>query len=529
VTAQGAQASLLEMPLIGRPDVRPAILALAESLPDFGEMARRNRRLAKYEQAMRDATSYATWREAAIAYDGEAGLEEWKLNDVSPLYDYRLIQRRLAQILGAREGGYLRRLMFLLQEGLHGNLGNISNPLLYQCTRFGTKRLIERYLDEVCESLEFLCDIDSPEISAAEKREFFEATAQTFGQSCLMLSGGAALGIYHLGVVKSLWENGLLPQVISGSSAGSVVAAVLGTHNDAELRGIMEQREGLVDLIKWNRPPRPWLFDVEHFNRRLRERVPEMSFQEGFRHTGRSINITVSSQDRHEEDRLLNHRTSPNVVINSAARASCAAPFLMPPAELLAKTLNGEVIPFLKGRLFLDGSIGDDLPIRRLTRLYGVNHSIVSMVNPLVLPFASRRAQAGSDLGSLSRRYFTRLLKDTANFSLEVLQKGIPSDNLNFAIDKLQAVMMQEYRGDITLVPPRRLIHVLNLVRNHSPEEEREFLVIGQRLTWPYLEMIKNTTAISRTFRHCIARLQAPAVRGRRTPRRNRRNGARHG
>jgi predicted acylesterase/phospholipase RssA len=201
----------------------------------------------------------------------------------------------------------------------------------------------------------------------------------------------------------------------------------------------------------------------------------------------------------------------------------------MPPAELLAKTLNGEVIPFLKGRLFLDGSIGDDLPIRRLTRLYGVNHSIVSMVNPLVLPFASRRAQHGSDLGSLSRRYFTRLLKDTAYFSLEVLQKGIPSDNLNFAIDKLQAVMMQEYRGDITLVPPRRLIHILNLVRNHSPDEEREFLVIGQRLTWPYLEMIKNTTAISRTFRDCIALLQAPAVRARRKPGRARRNGARHG
>ena len=118
------------MPLTGRLVIRPAMRALAEALPDFAQLARRNRRLARLEQALEDARSYAAWREAAMSYDKEAGLEEWKFTDVSPFYDYKLIQRRLAQILGAREGGYLRRLMFILQEGLHGNLGNISNPML---------------------------------------------------------------------------------------------------------------------------------------------------------------------------------------------------------------------------------------------------------------------------------------------------------------------------------------------------------------------------------------------------------------
>jgi TAG lipase / steryl ester hydrolase / phospholipase A2 / LPA acyltransferase len=105
----------------------------------------------------------------------------------------------------------------------------------------------------------------------------------------------------------------------------------------------------------------------------------------------------------------------------------------------------------------------------------------------------------------------------------------VPSANLNFAIDKLQAVMMQEYRGDITLIPPRRLIHLLNLVRNHSPAEEREFVSIGMRLTWPYLEMIKNTTAISRTFRVCIDRLHAQREAQARGGRRNTARGRRRG
>ena len=73
--------------------------------------------------------------------------------------------------------------------------------------------------------------------------------------------------------------------------------------------------------------------------------------------------------------------------------------------------------------------------------------------------------------------------------------------------------MMQDYRGDITLVPPRRLAHLFRMLRNHSPAEEREFVDIGMRITWPWLEMIKNTTAISRTFRSCILRLQAGARR----------------
>ena len=49
-----------------------------------------------------------------------------------------------------------------------------------------------------------------------------------------MFPGGAALGFYHVGVVKALMENGLLPRVISGASAGSVLAAMVGTRTDEE-------------------------------------------------------------------------------------------------------------------------------------------------------------------------------------------------------------------------------------------------------------------------------------------------------
>jgi predicted acylesterase/phospholipase RssA len=38
-------------------------------------------------------------------------------------------------------------------------------------------------------------------------------------------------GLYHMGVVKALLENNLLPRVISGSSAGALFAAILGAYS----------------------------------------------------------------------------------------------------------------------------------------------------------------------------------------------------------------------------------------------------------------------------------------------------------
>jgi len=42
------------------------------------------------------------------------------------------------------------------------------------------------------------------------------------------LSGGAYLGYYHMGIVKALFKEMLLPRVISGASAGSIITAIIG-------------------------------------------------------------------------------------------------------------------------------------------------------------------------------------------------------------------------------------------------------------------------------------------------------------
>ena len=56
-------------------------------------------------------------------------------------------------------------------------------------------------------------------------------------------------GNYHFGHVQALLQQNVLPHIISGTSAGSVVAAFVCTRTDAELMRDLKS-EILVDRLK---------------------------------------------------------------------------------------------------------------------------------------------------------------------------------------------------------------------------------------------------------------------------------------
>ena len=65
---------------------------------------------------------------------------------------------------------------------------------------------------------------------------FLKRARAAYGRTALVLSGGAMLGCYHFGTIKALFEEGCLPNIISGTSAGSVVGAVVCTRSDEEIK-----------------------------------------------------------------------------------------------------------------------------------------------------------------------------------------------------------------------------------------------------------------------------------------------------
>ncbi|RUQ41368.1 MAG: DUF3336 domain-containing protein [Candidatus Competibacteraceae bacterium] len=482
------------------------------------------RALQNCEIAMNQAEDYAEWSAAAQEHDRISGAEAWKQDDESPDYDYRLLRARLLELRELRQHGDVTRRVFSLHEGLHGNLGNMANPALYTQCRFGTKLLLSEYLQEVATALDELCDGEYPEFPAPAKLRFFERTAQSFGRSALMLSGGATLGLFHLGVIKALHGEGLLPRVISGSSAGSIIAAMLGTRTDAELARLFEPHSFAVDAWRSlgfrNLLRGGALMDAGQLERCIEENVDALSFEEAFDRTGRIINIPVSPARPHQHSRLLNYLSAPNVLVRRAALASCAIPGVFPAVMLEAKDFKGIVVPYMPNDKWVDGTLNSDLPMLRVARMHNVNHYIVSQTNPHIVPFL-REAKPRKGLLPFTRQIMGSTVHLYTRHLLDLARQNVDSHALGLLLDKAYSMADQNYSGDITIVPPSWVGTLFDVFANPSAERIVEFIRSGERATWPQLERIRNATCISSTFERCRERLRArylPLIAGGRSP-----------
>ena len=469
-----------------------------------------NLKLRKLNRAIKSAATYEEWHTYCVEHDRISGADEWKEVDHSPYYDYELIRTRLSEIRQARQHKDVNQLCFHLQEGLHGNLGNISNPLLYTKSKLGTKRLIETYLNEVTDALHFVCDNEFKEKDFNAKLDFFETTGHAYGQSALMLSGGATLGLFHIGVFKTLLDKNLIPSVISGSSAGAIMAGIVGTHTDEELYDRFNPESVFLEGYKHT----GWIkqlsgtpvFDGDYLEDCLDFNIKDMTFEEAYHATGRQINITVSPYDQHQEARLLNWKTSPHVLVRKAALASSAVPAIFPPVTLWAKNVHGKKVPYIPTRKWVDGAVKNDLPFYRLARLYGVNHTIVSQTNPHVLPFISRNNDIPKP-SNVAWNFITKNVQLNTRLALELIQKRIKINEISLLLDKAQSIIKQKYIGDINLIPPRNPTNLFLVLKNPTVDDITRFITTGEHATWPRLEIIQNTTQISRTFNECLAKL----------------------
>ena len=482
-------------------------------------MVANSRKLKKLERTMAKSRSYDEWRQAALEHDEVSGKRRWREVDQTNQYDYAQIRLRLDRIRSLRARHDHHGLLFTLNEGIHGNMGGMGRSTLYRQAKFGTKKLIEQYIDEVDDSLRYLAELDNNLINPQEKLDFFYRANICYGRSALMLSGGGVLGFYHLGVVKMLLDQGLLPRVISGSSAGSLVAGVVGTHTDKELEHFYRPSNVLFEAEREASTFSRMFFganpqiDVGDLGRLIARMIPDLTFQEAYEKTGRQISITVAPAEPHQRSRLLNAITSPNVFVRSAVMASCAVPGVFPPVMLMARNVHGEAQPYLPTRKWVDGSIADDLPAKRLSRLYSANHYIVSMVNPIAIPFIRKegsRSALGAALGSLGVGMGRELL----NFYRGVVQRqGDNWPRFNMLMNSVHALIDQEYSGDINIVPSFRWYNPAKILSHLSEKDLIALMEGGEHSTYPSIEAIRICTKISRTMEEILTRFETGDLR----------------
>jgi hypothetical protein len=104
------------------------------------------------------ATTYAEWLNIAQELDTLRNMDQWKNDMKSPLYDFKLIISRLNSFKAARIAGDTPAMKLLIRSGLLRNLGGICDSRLHTNTFTGTKKLIDEYLNEVVQTIDYLME-----------------------------------------------------------------------------------------------------------------------------------------------------------------------------------------------------------------------------------------------------------------------------------------------------------------------------------------------------------------------------------
>ena len=454
----------------------------------------------KLTRAMANASSYDEWKAAALAHDKANGKERWKKLDNSNQYDHVSVRGRLDRLRALRSRHDYRGLLFSLNEGIHGNVGGMGKAVLYGQAMFGTKQLIDDYVEEIVEALELLASPEVDTISFEEKLDFFRRAHHCFGCSAFMMSGSGALMFFHVGVIKALVEQQLLPDILSGSSGGAIVGSLACTHSDTDLARILSADHLAEQICVESRGLMPGVIRQELLLELIQKLIPDLTFEEAYARSGRALNVSISPAEALQTSRLMNAITSPTVRIHTAVQASAAVPGIFPPVTLEARDNLGARQAYLPSRQWVDGSMSDDLPAKRLARLYGVNHHIVSQTNPLVLPFLNDGHTAPGTFGLL-RGAAGRTAREWINTYAKLLHRTVHQRSAAaYVASSALSLINQNYNGDINILPGNRFPNPLKLLALPTEDELRTMIRNGEHAAWPRMEMIRVQTKIGKTL-----------------------------
>ena len=199
---------------------------------------------------------------------------------------------------------------------------------------------------------------------AAEMPSFVQPSQLAAPRVALVLSGGAARGFAHIGVLRVLLREGLRPDLVVGSSAGAIVGAVYASGMplaDIEALAASLGTATLLDISLWRMVKEGLglgLARGEQLEGFLRNALPApmQAFPIPF--------AAVATDVKTGETVVLNHGDAA-----LALRASSAVPGLYEPLNI-------------NGRMLADGQIVSPLPVDTALRLGAQRVVAVDVVYP---------------------------------------------------------------------------------------------------------------------------------------------------
>ncbi|RLN81319.1 hypothetical protein BBO99_00003827 [Phytophthora kernoviae] len=500
----------------------------------------RDKQAEALRRLMKTTKSYREWKQMAQYLDVLEGKNNWKTT-LSPEdtehCDFVQMRRNvetLTRALDAGENMNVDELRYIVASVVMRDELGVDSPSLHLECNSGTKTAITKYNVLVIRALDTLADLSDDKFPHAEKVRFFRRIKQSFGSTALCLSGGGAIAMYHMGVMRALLEADVLPNVISGSSGGSITAAFAACRTNEELlndvfvndistryfslniRWFPPLLEQLAHCVKTGFLVASSEFEhtTEHYYSEpmnAEEKTMYYTFQDAFMKTGRHVCITVSASDitghKGPKKLLLSHINTPHVLLWSAVAVSCSLPGIMKGKQLMARDFQGNIVPYASlNKEWVDGSIQHDLPMETMASGFDVTNFIVSQVNPHVVPFVGDEVDKPNFRKSLFHKLESVIAGDVRHRLKMLAFLGLFPKIYGH---QFSSYFKQNFSGNVTIIPDFRFLESIGIkaILNPTVQDMTQYIEGGQRAVWPKLAYIRHLCSIEKCLDHHLEQM----------------------
>lgn len=490
---------------------------------------------------MKATKSYPEWVQMARHLDLLEGKEDWKnkiTHEDMESCDFAQVERNMAtltRVMSAQPVS-IEELKYVVASHVMRNEAGIDAANLHLDCHSGTKKIITEYNELVIEALDMLASASPDVFPVDEKLRFFRHLKLSFGSTALCLSGGGALAMYHMGVVRALLEADLLPNVVSGSSGGSIIAAFIACKTNQELldqilvndistryfplgiRWFPPLVEQLAHCIKTGFLVESSVFEqttAHYYSEPIDspDKMMSYTFQDAYEKTGRHVCITVSASDitghKGPKKLLLSHINTPHVLLWSAVAVSCSLPGIMKGKQLMARDFKGNIVPYNSlEKEWVDGSIQHDLPMETMASRFEVTNFIVSQVNPHVVPFVGDEIDRPNFRKSVFHKLESVIAGDVRHRLKMLAFLGLFPKIYGH---QFSSYFKQNFSGNVTLVPDFIFLESVGIkaILNPTVEDMTRYIEGGQRTVWPKLAYIRHLSSIEQCLDRNLEQLKA--------------------
>jgi NTE family protein len=216
----------------------------------------------------------------------------------------------------------------------------------------------------------------------------------------IVLGGGAARGIAHIGALQVLDENGIYPQIVVGNSVGSLVGGLYAAGISPQRMATLLPDLGWLDLASLELPG----LNFNDLAKSIPMGLLDLDKLVGFVDKIVGASVTIDQLNIPFAAVATDLLTAETVVINegplaTAMRASCSVPGIFTPL-------------WRNGRLLVDGVVVNNLPVT-VAQAMGADYVVAIDVLPLFDPEQPERQAQPRNLAEVAMTALFMLARAT--------------------------------------------------------------------------------------------------------------------